>query len=110
MPRPPIRNSEFSDELMHTYDRALELRAEIAKLRDELRPIEKRLTWDLMPEAFGEHWGPPCPSPANNERIDSARPHPVGGGNKLDRDWEILQHDVEALRAAYAAWKCPAPT
>jgi hypothetical protein len=106
MPRPPIRNSAFSDELMRCYDRALELRAEIAKLEVELRPLDKRLAWTLMPEAFGrEHWGPHCPSPADNEAIDSVRRHPIGGGDQLDHDWPFLQRDVEALRAAHAAWK-----
>jgi hypothetical protein len=106
MPRPPVRKSEFSDELMRTFERALELRAEIAKLETELHPLDKRLVWTLMPEAFGrEHWGPHCPSPADSEAIDSVRHHPIGGGTQLDHDMPFLQRDVAALRAAHAEWK-----
>ena len=36
MPRPQTRDGEISDKLMWAFDRALELRAEIAAREDEL--------------------------------------------------------------------------
>jgi hypothetical protein len=103
MPRPPIRNGEISDELMQKFDRACELRAKIARFEDELAGLEKRLTWTLMPEAFGEHWGPHSPSPADNA-LDGARHAPIGD-SQLDRDWPHLQRDRQALLNAQAEWK-----
>jgi len=52
MPRPPERVGAIADELLKSFDRALELRAKIAKLEDELAPLEKRLVWTLMPAAY----------------------------------------------------------
>jgi len=57
-PRPQPRSDEISDELMSTFDRVLTIRALIAKLQDELKPLNKRLEWTLMPKTFGDHWGP----------------------------------------------------
>jgi hypothetical protein len=103
---PPIRNSGFSDELMKSYDRARQLRAAIAKLEDELAPLEKRLTWTLMPQAFGrEHWGPHCPSPADDALDEDKVRHAPRGGCQVDADWPFLQHDRKILHAAWREWK-----
>jgi hypothetical protein len=106
MPRPAERGGEFTDELMQTFDRAGVLRARIAKLEDELAPLEKRLTWKLMPEAFGPHWGPHSPSPADSA-LDGVRHAPIGGC-QVDLDWPLLQRDRQALLAAVAARKSKA--
>jgi hypothetical protein len=103
MPRPPTCNGEISDELMQKFDRACALRTEIARLEDELAPLEKRLTWTLMPKAFGEHWGPHSPSPAD-DALDGVRHAPIGNC-QLDHDWPDLQRDRQALLAAHAEWK-----
>jgi hypothetical protein len=103
MPRPPTRNGEISDEVLDLFDRALDLRAKIAKLEDELRPLDKRLTWTLMPQAFGPQWGPHSPSPAD-ESLDSVRHAPIGDC-QLDHDWPDLQRDRQALLNAHAEWK-----
>ena len=54
-PRPQPRADEISDQLMSTFDRVLTIRALIAKLQDELKPLNKRLEWTLMPKTFGDH-------------------------------------------------------
>jgi len=104
-PRPQPRSDEISDELMSTFDRVLTIRALIAKLQDELKPLNKRLEWTLMPKTCGDHWGPHnMMSPA-----DPALDHDLPlGSRRPDRDleeWPLLQRDRRTLLAAHAAWK-----
>ena len=104
MPRPPERVGAIADELLKSFDRALELRAKIAKLEDELAPLEKRLVWTLMPAAFGpEHWGPHSPSPADSV-LEGVRHAPIGGRQE-DVDWPFQKADVKVLRAVWNEWK-----
>jgi hypothetical protein len=100
-----MRDGEIGEELLQTFDRAVELRAKRARLKDELMPLEKRLQV-LMREAFGgDHWCFGGPSPADGDYLDSVRHHPIGGGTQLDRDWPLLQRDRNAIVAAHATWK-----
>jgi hypothetical protein len=104
MPRPPERQGEINDELLITFERAIALRAERDRLKDELVTVEKRLRI-LMREAFGgEHWQFGCPSPAD-DALDVPRHHPIGNPNQLDMDWPLLARDRAALLVEHAAWK-----
>jgi hypothetical protein len=94
---------EISDELLSTFDRVLTIRALIAKLQDELKPLNKRLEWTLMPKTFGDHWGPHnMMSPA-----DPSLDHdlPLGGRRSDVEEWPLLQRDRQTLLAAHAEWK-----
>jgi hypothetical protein len=98
------RSGKATDELLQTFDLALEIRAQRAKLKDDLIDVERRLRI-LMRETFGgDHWCFGCPSPADDS-LDSPRHHPIGVGTQLDRDWPLLQHDRQTLLAAWAEWK-----
>jgi hypothetical protein len=101
---PLLLCARLSDELMRTFDRARDLRAEIAKLKAELGPLEKQLVWRLMPEAFGEHWGPHAVSPADSA-LDGVRHAPIGAGTYLDQVWPLLQRDRQTMLEAHADWK-----
>ena len=104
-PRPQPRSDEISDELMSTFDRVLTIRALIAKLQDELKPLNKRLEWTLMPKTFGDHWGPHNMMSPADPALDHHLPL---GSRRPDRDleeWPLLQRDRRTLLAAHAAWK-----
>jgi hypothetical protein len=104
MPRPLIRNnSAFSDELMQQFDRAVGLRVQRERLKDELITVEKRLQV-LMRESFGEHWWFGCTSVADNA-LDTPLHHPIGGGTQSDLDWPQWQRDREVVVAAHTEWK-----
>jgi hypothetical protein len=103
MPRPAIRSSGFSDELVQTFDRATKLHAKRARLKDELVTVDKRLQV-LMRETFGEHWWFGCTSVAD-DGLDTPLPHSIGGGTQSDRDWPQWQRDRETMLAAHAEWK-----
>jgi hypothetical protein len=103
MPRPEVRASEFTDELMTTFDHALSLRAERERLKDELNATEKRLQV-LMREMFGEHWSFGGTSPAD-EALHVPRHHPIGSGIQLDRDWPNMMRDRAVMVAEHAKWK-----
>ena len=103
MPRPLERVSEISGELLQTFDRAVALRAQRAKLKDELIAVEKRLQV-MMEEACGEHWRFGGSSPAD-DGLDCPRHHPIGTPTQLDHDWPLMQRDREALLVEYADWK-----
>ena len=106
-PRPQPRASEISDEIMTTFDRALTLRAEIEEREDELGAVEKRLIWSLLPEAFGDHWGPHCTgtSPAD-AALDEVRHVPAGGDTRyVEQVRPLLQRDRQVLLEAHRQWK-----
>jgi hypothetical protein len=91
---------------MTIFDRALTLRAEIEEREDELGAVEKRLIWSLLPEAFGDHWGPHCTgtSPAD-AALDAVRHVQIGGGLYVEQVRPLLQRDRPTLLVAHAEWK-----
>jgi hypothetical protein len=102
-PRPQSRSGDISAEIMHKLDRAIVIRARIAKLKDELALVEKDLCWRLLPEAgFSEWWIGSMQSPA-----DAALNHNLAQGSRQPGadHWSDFQADRRILLEALQDWK-----
>jgi hypothetical protein len=96
--RPPSRSGEISDELLSTFDNVLIIQNMIEKLQEELKPLNKRLEWTLMPEAFGDHWSPHNMMSSTDPSLD--HDPPLGSRRSDVEEWPALRRDRQTLLKA----------